>query len=156
MFEVSYASNDFPYVTFTTPVDAALNPITSWTTHAVLRTSAGARFVVTGTAPLPVRLTNVVASTGQLQFSFAALAGQPYTIQARTNLASGSWLDLTNVTGDGTLQQFTFPTTNPPARFFRVRSDSVAGVRPFPGAAKCKVELVPVNSNLLFPRFYPG
>jgi hypothetical protein len=78
--------------------------------------------VVTSTTPLPVRLTNIGAWLGHIQFSFTTLPVRPYTVQARTNLAAGAWLDLTNATGDGTLQQFTFPNTNPPVRFFRVRS----------------------------------
>ena len=121
LFEVAYASNDFPSVTFTTPVDAGLNPVTSWTTHVVLRASAFSQFVVVPT-PLPVRLTNVISATGRIQFAFTTLAGRSYIIEARTNVNSGTWQELTNVTGAGTLQQFSFPNTNPPVRFFRVRS----------------------------------
>ena len=87
----------------------------------VLKASAASQFVVVPT-PLSVRLTNVVSSTGHIQFSFATLAGKSYTIQARTNPAVGTWLDLLNVNGAGTLQQFSYPNTNPPVRFFRVRS----------------------------------
>ncbi len=120
---VSYSTNSFPFISATTPVDAASQPVTTWTVKGTLTSSASSRFVVGLPAPLPVRLTDIVSAADHLQFSFASLVGRPYTIQARTNLAAGTWLDLTNVTGDGTLQQFTFPTTNPPVRFFRVRSD---------------------------------
>jgi hypothetical protein len=70
---------------------------------------------------LPVQLLNPhPASGGKLQFSFQTQSGRSHTIEARTNLTHGAWISLTNFTGDGSLQQFTFPTTNPPAEFFRV------------------------------------
>lgn len=46
-----------------------------------------------------------------------------YTIYSPQQPTNGSWLDLTIFPGDGTLKQFAFPVTNPPARFFRVRTD---------------------------------
>ena len=38
------------------------------------------------------------------------------------NLLSTNWITVSNFSGDGTLKQFTFPTTNPPANYFRVRT----------------------------------
>ena len=79
-------------------------------------------FVVGAPAPLPVLLTNLARVGGNLQFSFQTLAGRPHTIQSRTNLVVGSWVNLTNFIGDGSLKQFVFPATNPPVRFFRVQT----------------------------------
>ena len=73
--------------------------------------------------PPQATLVNPLLTAGAFQFGFVTLAGHTHTIQARTNVASGSWLDLSNFSGDGTLKQFTFPATSPPTRFFRVRTD---------------------------------
>jgi hypothetical protein len=71
-------------------------------------------------APAPVTLINPQRVGDNFQFAFQTLAGRPHTIQACTNLAAGAWVDLTNLIGDGSLWQFSFTTTNPPIRFFRV------------------------------------
>jgi hypothetical protein len=119
-FDVDYNSNNFPGVTFTTPVDASSNPVRTWTTTVNLTSEAFDNFVVGAPAPLPVLITNLARAGGNLQFSFQTLAGRPHTVQARTNLTLGAWVNLTNFTGDGSLRQFIFPVTNPPVRFFRV------------------------------------
>jgi hypothetical protein len=121
-FDVDYDSNNFPGVTFTTPVDASSNPVRTWTTTVNLTSEAFDNFVVGAPAPLPVLLTNLTRVGGNLQFSFQTLAGRPHTVQSRTNLTAGTWINLTNFTGDGALKQFAFPTTNPPIRFFRVQT----------------------------------
>ncbi len=119
-FDVNYTSNNFPGVTFTIPMDASSNLINSFAATVNLSSVAFDNFVVGAPAPLPVLLTNLSRVSGNVQFSFQTLAGRPHTIQARTNLAAGVWIDLTNFVGDGSLKQFTFPTTNPPVEFFRV------------------------------------
>ena len=121
-FDVDYNSNGFSGVTFTTPVDNSANPVRTWVTTVNLSSKAFDNFVVGAPAPLPVLLTNLTRAGGNLQFSFQTLAGRPHTIQSRTNLAAGAWVNLTNFTGDGSLKQFVFPATNPPVRFFRVQT----------------------------------
>lgn len=119
-FYVAFSTNSFSGVTFSDPVDESMNTLDTWATSATLRSSANAQFVV----GLPrTTLTNPLLTSSGFQFSFPSIAGHPHTVQTRTNLVTGSWLDLTNVIGDGTLQQFTFPSTNPTARYFRVRSN---------------------------------
>jgi hypothetical protein len=121
-FSVTYSSNDYPNVTISTPVDAQMNPVRTWTTHLTPQSTAGSQFVVGANGPQAVHLVNVVRSGGGLQFAFTTVAGRPHTLQSRTNLSVGSWIDLTNFTGDGTPWQFRFPTTNPPVEFFRVKT----------------------------------
>lgn len=120
-FYVSYASNNFPNVTFTTPVDGS-NPVSSWDTEVDVSSDTFISFVVGAPAPLPVQLTasSQPAGGGNFQLSFQSLAGRPETIQFRTNLTVGAWMDVTNFIGDGSVQQFSFPTTNSAAKFFRV------------------------------------
>jgi hypothetical protein len=123
VFEVTYNSTDFPNVTFTKPVDAAQSPVRTWTTHVLLQTTAVSLFVVGAPAPPQVQLTKLGLSGGLFQFSFTTLAGRAHTIQACTNLTPAAWLDLSNFHGDGTLRDFSFQTTNPPIRFFRVKTN---------------------------------
>ncbi|MBI3853974.1 MAG: LamG domain-containing protein [Verrucomicrobia bacterium] len=120
-FYLNYFTNDVPNITIGAPVDGNSVPLYSWSAQANLNSEATSEFVVS--APMPVQLVNPQRSGNNLQFAFTAAAGRPYIVEARTNLSSGVWIVLTNITGDGTLTQFTFPTTNPPIRFFRVRSD---------------------------------
>jgi hypothetical protein len=119
-FYVGYTSNNFSGVTFTTPVDASAHPIQTWSATLDVATLAFVNFVVGAPAPLPVQLTNQTWAGGNIQFSFTTLAGRPHTIQSRTNLTVGTWQDVTNFIGDGSLRQFSFPVTNPPIMFFRV------------------------------------
>jgi Concanavalin A-like lectin/glucanases superfamily len=121
-FDVDYTSNNFPGVTFTTPVDASANAIHSWTTTVNLSSESFNNFVVGAPAPLPVLITNLTRAGGNLQFSFQTLAGRPHIIQARTNLTVGAWINLTNFVGDGSFKQFAFPSTNLPVQFFRVNT----------------------------------
>jgi hypothetical protein len=121
-FQVEYTSNNFPGVTFTTPVATPANSLASWATAVNLTSEARNYFVVGAPAPLPVLLTNAARTAGNFEFSFQTLAGRSHTVQSRTNLAAGSWVTVTNFTGDGSLRQLIFPTTNIPARFFRVET----------------------------------
>lgn len=56
-----------------------------------------------------------------LQLGFQTFDGLGYTLQQSSNLAAGSWTNLASISGDGTVQQFTFPKTNGTPTFFRVR-----------------------------------
>lgn len=119
-FDVSYTSNNFPGVTFTMPMDASSNPIETWGARVNLTSSSFNYFVVGAPAPLPVLLTDLLQFDGNVQFSFQTLAGRPHIVQSRTNLNVGAWINLTNFVGNGSLQPFLYPTTNPPTQFFRV------------------------------------
>lgn len=122
-FDLSYTSNNVVNFTFTTPTeDTTAIPVESWGYSETISSTAFTFFTVGAPAPLPVQLVNAQPTNSAIRFSFQTLGGRPHTIQARTNLTLGSWVDLTNFTGDGSLQQFTFPVTNPPIRFFRVRT----------------------------------
>ena len=109
-------------ITFTTPVDDDLNPVSSWNPSVYLYSLTDSSFVVGAPAPLPVQISGAQQQTsgGNFQFSFQTLAGRPHTIQVRTNLIGGAWVDVTNFIGDGSTQQFTYPTTNTPGGYFRV------------------------------------
>jgi hypothetical protein len=119
-FYVQYFLTDAPYASFTTPLDAAMQPVASWTATASLRSSTTSRFVVGAPGG---RLTNAQLAPGGLQFAFQTVAGRSHAIEARTNLTSGAWIALTNFPGDGSLKQFVFPSTDPAVRFFRARTD---------------------------------
>ncbi len=77
---------------------------------------------IASSALSPALLANLEISARNIEFSFQTLAGHSHTIQSRTNLLTGSWIDLTNFTGNGSVRQFVFPTTNAAARFFRVET----------------------------------
>ena len=118
-FGVRYISNNFPFVTFTTPTDInTLVPLSNWVATATLQSSAASDFIVGAPAPLAVRLGSFQLTTNSFQLSFATLAGRPHILQGSTNLA-GSWVDVTNFVGDGSVQQFVIGRTNG-LRFFRV------------------------------------
>lgn len=119
-FDVSYTSNNFPGLTFTLPSSPPTNTVRTWTTTVTLTSQSFVDFVVGAPAPLPVTITNLVWTGKKVQFSFQTLAGRPHIVQSSTNLARGVWINLTNFTGDGSVRQFVFPTTNPPVQFFRV------------------------------------
>jgi len=76
--------------------------------------------VVTGTVPAQVQSPG--KSGGIFKFSFGTANGQSYTVQQNTNLATANWTFYTNITGNGSLYQFTTPVANIPQRFFRVGS----------------------------------
>ena len=120
---VYYTSNNFPNVTLTTPVDAGLNPVSSWSTEVDLHSEAAMSFVVGAPAPLPVQLSSSPPqmSGGNFQLGFQTLAGRPETIQVSTNLTSG-WMDVSNFIGDGSVHQFSFPTTDASGKYFRVKT----------------------------------
>jgi hypothetical protein len=110
-----------PAIASTTPTDAAFDVISNWTTTGEIETRSSDSFVVGAPAPLPVQLISSLPQTsgGDFDLSFQTLAGRPVTVQVSTNLG-GAWMDFTNFIGDGSVQMFTFPTTNEPGEYFRV------------------------------------
>ncbi|HSY17576.1 MAG TPA: choice-of-anchor tandem repeat GloVer-containing protein [Candidatus Acidoferrales bacterium] len=122
-FYISYSSNNFPDVTFTTPADNLMTPILNWSTEVDLSSVEFISFVVGGSGPAPALLVPSQPSYGgALQFSFQTQNGHPETIQTSTNL-TGGWLDVSNFTGDGSVRQFSFPTTNAADKFYRVKTE---------------------------------
>ena len=53
--------------------------------------------VVQYVLPVAPDIQWIKAAGNQIQFSFLASAGQPYTVQYRDSLNSGNWLTLTNI-----------------------------------------------------------
>jgi hypothetical protein len=119
LLDVYYFS--LPAIASITPANAAFDVISNWTTTGEIETRSSDSFVVGAPAPLPVQLISSppVTSGGGFQISFQTLAGRLETIQVSTNLPGG-WTDVTNFIGDGSVQTFTFPTTNAPGEYFRV------------------------------------
>jgi fibronectin-binding autotransporter adhesin len=76
--------------------------------------------VVTGIVPAQIQSPG--KSGDIFKFSFGTANGQSYTVQQNTNLATANWTFYTNITGNGSLYQFTTPVANIPQRFFRVAS----------------------------------
>jgi hypothetical protein len=105
-FDVNYNSNNFPGVTFTTPVDASSNPVRTWTTAVNLSSAAFDDFVV---GPNQTRLFNARRAGANFQFSFLSQTGVTNSVQYRTNLVLGIWLTYSNVTGDGSLKTIPIP-----------------------------------------------
>jgi hypothetical protein len=66
-----------------------------------------------------VALQSPQAAGGGINFSFATMAGQSYTIEQTTNLSLGSWQVYQQITGNGETMQITAPLTNR-QQFFRV------------------------------------
>jgi hypothetical protein len=101
---ISYASNNFPNISFSVPYDSADSQTASnWVTQATLNSTASANFVVVAGA-VHVTLLSPQTGGGNFQFSFQSQTGFTNTVQYRTNLAVGSWLTWTNIPGDGTLK----------------------------------------------------
>ena len=108
-FNVSYASNDFPGLTFSVPTNSATSQsLASWVTHVQLHSSATSAFVVSS-LPAPVNLLNPQASGTNFQFSFRSQAGFTNAVLYRTNLTLGSWQTYSNILGDGTLKMIALP-----------------------------------------------
>jgi hypothetical protein len=105
-FDVDYNSNNFPGVTFTTPVDAFSNPVRTWTTTVTLTSEAFDNFVV---GPNPTQLINAQRAGTNFQFSFLSQTGVTNSVQYRTNLVLGNWLTYSNVTGNGSLKTIPIP-----------------------------------------------
>ena len=75
--------------------------------------------VATGAALVQIMAPHL--SGTNLVFGFQTINGQSYTIQNNTDLTTTNWQFYTNITGDGTLRQFTIPVSNSvPQDYFRV------------------------------------
>lgn len=74
-------------------------------------------------SPVPATLSPPAILAGQFVFAFTAEAGQTYTVEARSNLSTGSWSPFTNIPAQpsATLIGIT-DTLAQPAGFYRLRS----------------------------------
>jgi len=121
-----YNSNNFPGITTTIPTNGAAAPLFSWSSTSDLQVLTEDPFTVGQPAPLPVTLSGSPSiggggsGTGSFQLSFATLAGRPMTVQMRTNLTIGSWVDVTNFVGDGSAFDLNYALSNSPGTYFRV------------------------------------
>ncbi len=105
-FDLNYSSNNFPGVTFSTPVDASSNPVRTWSTTVNLSSVAFSLFFV---GPNPTQLTQPQLVGPNFQFAFLSQTGVTNSVQYRTNLVLGTWLTYSNVVGDGSLKTIPIP-----------------------------------------------
>ena len=68
----------------------------------------------------PVQLANPNRTGGNFQFQFLSESGKTNTVQSRTNLTLGTWVNRTNILGDGSTKTVTLPVSSAPTEFFRV------------------------------------
>ena len=107
--DINYASNNFPNLTFTVPVDTNdSQTVSDWVTQVNLHSTAASIFVVTG-GPSPALLLNPQNNGVNFQFQFLSQAGFTHNILYRTNLVAGIWRTNSSVGGDGTLKTISIP-----------------------------------------------
>jgi hypothetical protein len=77
----------------------------------IIFTQAGmlAKIAETATAAVPVTLLNPLNNGANFQFQFLSESGFNHTILYRTNLAAGTWLTNSTVSGDGTVKTISLP-----------------------------------------------
>lgn len=72
-------------------------------------------------SPLPlVVLTNTQISGEQFSFSFLSQNAKLHSVEATTNLTTGSWQEITNILGDGSTKTLLCPIVAPEMRYFRL------------------------------------
>ncbi len=72
-------------------------------------------------AAAPVTIINPGRSGGNFTFQFLSQSGFTHIVEARPDVATGTWTAVSNLSGDGTIKTIQTPATNV-ARFFRVRT----------------------------------
>lgn len=96
-------------------------PYNSWSVSDIrFETAQESGFVVTGVPAQPVLLINPARVGDNFQFQFQSETGRSHWVQSRTNLAVGSWLTRTSLSGDGTLKTVVVPMNGEPTEFYRV------------------------------------
>lgn len=76
-------------------------------------------FTLSLAAPPALALKQISPTSVNLEFN--SDLGPSYFVEVRTNLAAGSWMVLTNYSGNGSTLTFKDPQTENPARFYRLR-----------------------------------
>lgn len=117
---VEYGLYNFSNFAFTTPVDGGLNPVASWHPGFYIYTTATSKFVVRSPLAVELSATPTQVTGDNFQLGFQTVAGHQETVQMRTNLFVGTWIDVTNFVGDGSAYQLTVSMTNSPDSYFRV------------------------------------
>jgi hypothetical protein len=72
------------------------------------------------TPGLPVTLLLPQQNGSNFQFQFLSQSGKTNTVQSRTNLTLGTWLDRTNILGDGNSKIVILPVGSASTEFFRI------------------------------------
>jgi hypothetical protein len=67
---------------------------------------------------VPVQILPPQVSPGGFKLGFNTISNRSYTVQSATNLVNPNWTFFTNVTGNGSLMQFTPAITNGGRNFF--------------------------------------
>jgi len=88
---------------------------TGWYVDSVLLTDGSV-------SPIAPTITNVSRSGNNINFSFATVAGQNYTVEYKNSLSISNWTTLQGVTGDGTTKLISDSLLASPQRFYRVKS----------------------------------
>jgi len=71
----------------------------------------------------PLRLDQINVAGNEIQFQFAAQAGQPYAVDFRGSLVTGDWQTLTNLTAQPTTANVTINDPISQARrFYRIQT----------------------------------
>jgi hypothetical protein len=72
--------------------------------------------------PVTPTIQWIIRNGSTIQFSFQALAGQPYTAEYRDSLTAGTWLTLSNISPQPSTTNVTVTDPAPPAggRFYRI------------------------------------
>lgn len=117
---IEYALYNSLNLFLSTPVESDLTPVAEWNPEVDLYSDTYAAFDVGTSLQVHLIVSPQSAGAGDFQFSVQTVAGRAHEIQYRTNLTAGMWVDDTNFIGDGSVRQFTFPTTNSLAKYFRV------------------------------------
>jgi len=121
-FRVTYSSNDFTSVSFSTPEDINLNPIFVWSVATKVSVHGYSQFVTgLGLTILPVELFKPRLYGSEFGFEFISQSGTTHHVDYSTNLMDDSWIPLTNFPGDGLTNLVTVPTTNP-AAYYRIET----------------------------------
>jgi hypothetical protein len=82
----------------------------------------GVWLTVTGVVIWPTQFNPPALANDHFDFGFQTVSNQSYIVQRNDDLTTTNWVDLTNITADGTFFQFVVPVTNVPQRFFRVKT----------------------------------
>ncbi len=119
---IYYGRGAYAGVTISDPETASFESLSSWSYQVSLAASQNRRFVVgTGGPPAtPVQILNPQYSGVNFSLSFVSQVGHSHTVQARTNLTTAPWVNVTNFTGDGNLWQLLLPVGSAPENYFRV------------------------------------
>ena len=103
------------------------NPIGNFGTNTIFgglspyhRSGYLAKITDGGAGALAVNLFNLLKPGSNFQFQFLSQAGKTNTVQSRTNLSLGTWVNRTNILGDGSTKTVVLPVSSAPTEFFRV------------------------------------